>query len=250
MGLKNNKGITLVEIIVSIAILGIIVTPLSSLFVTTVRNNSMARDKMIANQLAQKYMEEAMLDIKKGGTFQVGTKNFPDEGKFKITGYITEENNNYGVDTTTGDASIEGGAKVIGDSIIKDFNNSDELKLEINESNINLKKNESGIYSASHDQNPINIKLEFKRDNNLDNTIKVYNTSGKRVNIYKVYSKDGNDKVDIQTIEGEVYSYENICDDSDVNIENINKNYVYKIKIVVKKENKNLVEIASYKTND
>ncbi|MEJ8554509.1 type IV pilus modification PilV family protein [Tepidibacter sp. Z1-5] len=55
--IKSNKGLTLVELIVSLAILGIILVPLSSFFVNTIKVNKSSENQMIANQLAQKYME-------------------------------------------------------------------------------------------------------------------------------------------------------------------------------------------------
>lgn len=54
----NNRGVTLVEIIVSIALLGIIVTPLASFFVNSIKTNILSEQQAEANQLAQSYMEE------------------------------------------------------------------------------------------------------------------------------------------------------------------------------------------------
>ena len=56
--IKCNKGLTLVELVVSLAILGIIMAPLSSFFVNTIKINKSSENQMIANQLAQKYMEQ------------------------------------------------------------------------------------------------------------------------------------------------------------------------------------------------
>lgn len=56
--IKCNKGLTLVELVVSLAILGIIITPLSSFFVNTIKVNKNSEDRLKANQLAEKYMEK------------------------------------------------------------------------------------------------------------------------------------------------------------------------------------------------
>lgn len=55
--IKNKKGFTLIEIIISIAILAIIITPLTSVFTGTFKMNTNTRENMEANHLAQKYME-------------------------------------------------------------------------------------------------------------------------------------------------------------------------------------------------
>ena len=53
----DNRGITLVELIVSIAILAIIVLPFLNAFVTATKTNVKARNKMNATHLATNIME-------------------------------------------------------------------------------------------------------------------------------------------------------------------------------------------------
>ncbi len=53
----NKKGYTLIEVMVSLAILGLIVVPVANLFLSSVVNNRHARDEMEAGQLAQEVME-------------------------------------------------------------------------------------------------------------------------------------------------------------------------------------------------
>lgn len=246
MGLRDHKGITLVEIIVSIAILGIIVTPLSSLFVTTVRNNSMARDKMIANQLAQKFMEDVMLDVKKGGRISVGEQTL-DDGKFMITTNI-DRKNKYGLGNSSGNIVVNNYDKSLDLSDFIKISNNDKLDLIISSGQILLKEEEELIVSCSYGTSPhkdINIRLEC--NSNLQGVnIDVSNESDRTVNIYKVYGELGNDEIEINTKLGEVYSYNNIFDDS---VKEDNK-YVFKIIITVKKNGEELAKLASYKTND
>lgn len=49
---------TLVEVICSLAILGIIIAPTAAFFANSFKTNSLAKEQMEANQLAQSYMEE------------------------------------------------------------------------------------------------------------------------------------------------------------------------------------------------
>lgn len=55
---KQNKGFTLVEVLIAITILAIIVTPLLHAFVTASRTNAKAKQLMKATTLAQNVMEE------------------------------------------------------------------------------------------------------------------------------------------------------------------------------------------------
>lgn len=64
---KNNKGLTLIELIVSIAILAIVVLPLLTAFVVSVRTNAKAKEKLRAIDIAHNFMEgmeaESVKDI-------------------------------------------------------------------------------------------------------------------------------------------------------------------------------------------
>jgi prepilin-type N-terminal cleavage/methylation domain-containing protein len=57
LGKKNNKGITLVELIVTVAILAIIVLPLLRAFVVSAKTNAKAKEKLRTTELAQNIME-------------------------------------------------------------------------------------------------------------------------------------------------------------------------------------------------
>ena len=54
----NNKGFSLVEAIVTVAIVGLIIVPISIIFTGSLKNSIMAREQLKANQLAQMYVEE------------------------------------------------------------------------------------------------------------------------------------------------------------------------------------------------
>ncbi|OPJ56337.1 PilW family protein [Alkalithermobacter paradoxus] len=55
--LKNDKGLTLIEIVMAIAILGIVIIPISSMFVDVAVLNTTSKHKLKALSFAQKYME-------------------------------------------------------------------------------------------------------------------------------------------------------------------------------------------------
>ncbi len=56
--IKNNKGLTLIEILITLAVLGIVVSPLMSMFITSQKINNESEMKYRAIQLAQKHLEE------------------------------------------------------------------------------------------------------------------------------------------------------------------------------------------------
>lgn len=76
---ENQKGYSLVELIVSLAILGIIAVPLSGYFITSAWNNRLARAEMEAGQTAQRIIEQ----WKASGNVATGTTTFT-EGPYTI----------------------------------------------------------------------------------------------------------------------------------------------------------------------
>ncbi|RKD27894.1 prepilin-type N-terminal cleavage/methylation domain-containing protein [Caminicella sporogenes DSM 14501] len=55
--IKSEKGLSLIELLVSIAILSIIIVPLSNMFLMAVKIDTKAKDKLIAVNLAQNVVE-------------------------------------------------------------------------------------------------------------------------------------------------------------------------------------------------
>lgn len=73
----DNRGISLVEIIVSIAILAIIVLPFLNAFVVSARTNAKAKNEMNANKLATNIMEGIEKSSMNALAYQM---NYPNEG--------------------------------------------------------------------------------------------------------------------------------------------------------------------------
>ena len=57
MRIKNNKGLTLVEILITLAVLGIVIMPLMSMFITSQKMNNESEMKYRAIQFAQEELE-------------------------------------------------------------------------------------------------------------------------------------------------------------------------------------------------
>ncbi len=94
----NNKGLTLIEIIITLAILGVVVTPLMSMFVTSQRINRESEIKYRAIQLAQKYMEdvksESSLDVSTGSGYMGMdgdySREIPNDSGYRLVVSINE----------------------------------------------------------------------------------------------------------------------------------------------------------------
>ena len=56
--IQSNKGFSLIEIIVAVAILAIIVLPLLNAFVASSKMNAMSKNKLMAIEIAKNIMEE------------------------------------------------------------------------------------------------------------------------------------------------------------------------------------------------
>jgi prepilin-type N-terminal cleavage/methylation domain-containing protein len=93
--ISNNRGMTLVELIVTIAVLGILIVPVTSMFVFSAKINMAASNEYEAAMFAQSYMEEikAMeeLDTQK---YAYNTAT----GKYER--FVPETENNFGVQIT------------------------------------------------------------------------------------------------------------------------------------------------------
>ncbi|HWQ72643.1 MAG TPA: type II secretion system protein [Desulfitobacteriaceae bacterium] len=97
---RTQSGLTLIEVIVSLAVFGLIIVPLSAFFANSFKYANLAKGQMDANQLAQKYMEEykskSFTDLMniitdEGGTVDESDSNGIDtyNTEIKITSDIT-----------------------------------------------------------------------------------------------------------------------------------------------------------------
>ncbi len=85
----DDRGITLVELIVSIAILAIIVLPFLNSFVTAARTNAKSRNELNATHLAENIMEGIEKNSMKSLAYQF---NYPLEGFDIADGFDMNEN--------------------------------------------------------------------------------------------------------------------------------------------------------------
>lgn len=92
--LFNNKGLTLIEIIMTLSILGVVVTPLMGMLITSQKINSEGSREYKSLQVAQQYMEE----IKAMETFNYnGYTRTEESGNYKYTKTIHDTESNLDV---------------------------------------------------------------------------------------------------------------------------------------------------------
>ncbi|WP_069649465.1 prepilin-type N-terminal cleavage/methylation domain-containing protein [Caloranaerobacter ferrireducens] len=76
-GINKEAGLTLIEVLITISILGIIIIPLSSFFITSAKINKESGDKFKATLIAQKFMEDIKLsDSIMEGQTQYNIENY------------------------------------------------------------------------------------------------------------------------------------------------------------------------------
>lgn len=241
----NNKGLTLIEIIVTLAVLGVVVTPLMSMFVTSQKINTESEKEFRAIQLAQKYMEEIKgmefldTDISDGYPYN-SAKN----------AYLREfEEDGYDVSIQIKKAGTESGT-------IGGINPADEITefstLTIKRSSVIW--NESGTYvNKGNGEVDVTItnanKESIKVLLNIDSKINVINERSNEVNLY-IYNIVGSKTYDcdVLVLKGQVNtSYNNYTEteDSIVSTEKAAKNILYNITINVERNGEPIIEVIT-----
>lgn len=207
--IKSNSGMTLVEIIVSLAILGMVIGPLSTLFVSGIRNNSLSSDRAIANQLAQKHMEiELAKDIPTGHTL---TQN-----GMTITASVYNHSTDYKYDKGSA-PSVAFDTTINTSAVSSEYNSLSDTNLD----------------------NEINVKLLCDGDKEIS----FKNTTPLDMNIYMV---PNNPKKDVKVnCLGKVYIHDNIYDNQTITSEN----EVKKIQVIVTKNGREISKLSTFKTN-
>jgi len=114
--LFNSKGLTLVEIIITLAVLGIVIAPLMSMFVTSQKINTSSEIEYRAIQIAQKYMEDIKgIDTIVYRDYQAATDDgtytkLSGENKYTRLNIPNEDNYSADVELTPATSNSESGS--------------------------------------------------------------------------------------------------------------------------------------------
>jgi|GEM_PF-919718 len=111
--LKSKKGMTLVEVVISITMLGVILVPLMALFSTSVILANKNRDKVDLNYLTEIVVEEVRASVKTVGrslpTYESYDPSSKDYTEYTISLVsLVEESKNDGTKKTTEEIGIVG----------------------------------------------------------------------------------------------------------------------------------------------
>ncbi|MCD5325679.1 MULTISPECIES: prepilin-type N-terminal cleavage/methylation domain-containing protein [Pontibacillus] len=124
---KSERGITLIEIIASIAILAIIILAFMPMFTQTMRTSSISTDILDATYLAQSKMEEV---------YHLSTTSTFDDAKSQIEdmSLVETENSWYHYEQTTDDyyiyLSIKEPQNELSNVLVKVYRDNTKSKLE------------------------------------------------------------------------------------------------------------------------
>lgn len=233
--LKSNKGFTLIELIISLAIFGMIITPISSLFISSYKANISAKNQMRATYIAQREMERLKT------SYDITNR----DGENIVDNTYTDFNYDIEINQVN---KYEYGEEY--DELMEDinfisysgFSAGKEYDFIIdNNGYVNINYKNSIIYTDKIDivlEDYIKILLET----NKDISIKIYNNSNKEVRFYTY----NDNSVSVYNRAGKTKIFSNL--DKKVNDDSLEYNSrVYEIKVKVYKDGEKLEELEGYK---
>ncbi|MBS4536190.1 prepilin-type N-terminal cleavage/methylation domain-containing protein [Clostridium sp. D2Q-14] len=241
----NNKGISLLELIISLALLGIIIIPISSLFIGSAKANKATNDKIIASCIAQREIERIKSLEKLSEENSIDKVQDKEYENFFYEINILEINNYLNLDNKE---------ILINNNInlnTYNLNNNEYYFLKINdngsytlsiEPSDEFKRGFNGIYEFENEKNNtkkvINLLLDIegesksklKVSNNIDGILNIYIRKGQAIQI--------------DNLLGDIKVYRNYVDADEKNkLEAI----IYEINIRVYRGDKLLEEFNAYK---
>ncbi|MCT4621533.1 MAG: prepilin-type N-terminal cleavage/methylation domain-containing protein [Marinisporobacter sp.] len=241
---KNKKGFTLIEIVISIAILGIIIIPISSLFITSAKINKKSNDLLHANHEAQQVIEVLRAgDVKSIDLDEVNNDNKSPLELDGIVYPIKQKNDHSEYDAVfelQGDTAIISSNTInIEDQPIKiqissdDSSNNMTGDITIENKDILIRYDKNKGSSEEPINEPIKILVESHGDGNADfkvtNKLEKISTStinleeeqnlGDQVHFHIVRFIENNipskRKITVNGLEGKVFVVSNILYDHD-----------------------------------
>lgn len=244
---KSKKGMTLIEVIISVTLLSILIVPLSSIVISSVKNSKDGEYRQKASYIGQKVIEELKsydyLKLDSEGSFKLldGDKitkntlenNFKGTFERTIFGAVDEENR-------PGETkfNVEVTMKKSEDFNFDNINKIDESKVKYK---VTFEKDASG-YSV-YISNKVSEKLIVTEDlviNINENNLEIYNKSNDKIKISAIASegKDNSLLIDVK----------NTYDKSTNIILSNNVNNLLEI-YLLKDSDLNNIKINSYKGN-
>ena len=243
---RFKKGMTLIEVIISVTLLSILIVPISGFILSSLKNNTTSQKKQEASYIGQKILEElkayeyiSLETDENGKYFQLldGDKIYKDlnsnsfNGNFKRTiyGEVSEDDDRnlreYTVELTmTADSNFN-----YTDINNRDINSDADFKIDfINKDNISLNNNGTKETMSSSES----IAIKIKKENNEFN-LSIYDKNNAEIGRAKKENKNNkillyisseyniNTNIEIENYTGEwiyVYLIKQKNNPSDINI--------------------------------
>ncbi|WP_026894115.1 type IV pilus modification PilV family protein [Clostridiisalibacter paucivorans] len=224
-----EKGFTLLEILIALGILSIIVLPIYSLYLSSMKINKKSDNIMQAMALAQQKME-----------YIKSQHEAPKDDMVEVNGFSIEIKSNqiheYDFDIIEEMIEEKEYDIEIGDDIVSE-NNSVNIVVDNNIVNINREK------LINFQDNDVDILIDIDNRSNVLITGENY-IDGVILNLYFV--KSDKNKVTFKNKGGSIVTYFNVERDFAVN--GFNNGRIYEVIIIVKKDREILHQLTGYKT--
>lgn len=261
---KVKKGMTLLEVIISLAILGIIITPIFSLTINTVKMNKKSDDKLKALAIAQEYMEyikspeHSLEDIN-------NAENLPaQKGGFKIVKTVEGVEKYRFTNGESDDIDIDSDMEILINKNNEVIVNGKSLGIASSQNNtldiVNYKDGKS-----SHQQ--VKINLDKKQDvkiiqeirdliikvelqGTLDINLNFTNQHNTNIIVYVIKDSDYSVNLEGDYVEGNNVSGEDDEEEGNEALENDYRLYKAKVEVwkIGEEDDKPLQTLEGYKT--
>ncbi len=239
----SKKGFTIIEIIVTLAILGIIIMPIMSTILTGYKINRIGEIEYRSTMLAQKYMERVKswktlntADIKEYSGDIDGFKT-----RLSLEKVDSFDNNQVVKASSMYDLFINRNAGFIifknKDIILKQISDEDEFDIIINDTNLVI-----GGETIAFSFTSLEPKIGIEIDKNIK--INIRNNTDKKVYIDIIENDLSTYVCDINVISGQITKRTNIIEKSYTKSA---EGILYKVIIKVTYEGKEVYELIGYK---
>lgn len=259
---KKKSGFTLIEVLISIAILGILISPVLEMVFTTVKVNKDAEDKQKALNIAQQVIEEA----KACNPLSVEDVSYDKDG-FNVTKKVSQleeydfnQHSDKKADDIHYDAKVEISYKELSNiisvydsenfqkytNVLCDENNKIEIVNDAGKIAVNLNdKKLVDINKSGSDKKSGEVFIKFDKDAKNSFDIRTVNDcSDDELIMFFGKEKGAEAQYSFSNEKGRVKSYYNVMiSDSSCNV-----GRVFKIEIKVSKNGKVLQSMTAYKT--
>lgn len=253
--INNNKGFTLIEILLSMTILSIIIVPLSTFFLTSQKISKDSEINFEAMTIAQNYFEKikAIDNFDWIGEFDQAEEinNVINEGNYKIEITIKPENDFKNKGTSNNINTIDYDMKLqVINNIVKIYDSKTNTPFTLLSNTIDIIFDNNSISTSPSslsinelDKEKINFRIDLTDDINLN----VFNKSNNNQTLvfYIIKEKDSNVIYSFNVEEGKVKKYDNIYfDDTQQSLSYI----LYDVTLKVYYKNKFITEMNGYKS--